>query len=154
MAGLLRLSDAFSLAIHAMAFMGQADGDGPVSVARMAEAFGVSEAHLAKVLQGLARRGLLSSRRGARGGFVLARNPKDLTLLEIHDAVDGPLPCATCMLDRPMCVKGRCVMTKLFNQVYRQVRQELMGTRLADLVGALPKAVVESGLASVGRADT
>ncbi len=63
MSGLLRISEAFVLAFHAMAYLVNSSSSKPVSAAELAQTFKVSEAHLAKVLQRLARLGLLTSRR-------------------------------------------------------------------------------------------
>jgi Rrf2 family protein len=62
-----------------------------VSAAEVAETHGVSENHAAKVLQQLARRRLTNSVRGASGGYQLAVDPKVLTMLDIVEALEGPL---------------------------------------------------------------
>lgn len=135
MAGILRLSEAFALAFHAMAALAEV-GDEPVSVAEMAGAMSVSEAHLAKVLQRLARMGLLSSRRGPKGGFALARPAKRITLLEILHAVEGPLASDTCLMERKICPPGECRMECLMRSIHGQVYGYLANTKLSDV--ALP----------------
>jgi Rrf2 family protein len=133
MAGLLRISEAYVLAFHAMAYLVNSSSDRPVSAADLAATFHVSEAHLAKVLQRLARLGLLASRRGPKGGFVLSCDPAQVTLLDIHTAVDGPLDENTCLLGEHMCEPGTCVMESLLRDVHHMVREQLAKTRLADL---------------------
>ncbi|NQU75980.1 MAG: Rrf2 family transcriptional regulator [Planctomycetes bacterium] len=136
MAGLLRISEAYVLAFHALAYMVASDDRKPVTAMELARYFRVSEAHLAKVLQRLARLGLLVSKRGPGGGFVLGRRPEDVTLLDIHVAVDGPLVESTCLLVEHICKPGTCVMEKLLRSVYDQVHERLGETRLTDLVDA------------------
>ena len=150
MAGLLRVSEAFALAFHAMAYMVASGEERPVAAAELARLFGVSEAHLAKVLQRLARLGLLSSKRGPKGGFVLAREPEQVTLLDIHEAVDGPLDSSTCLLNEHLCKPGTCVMEKLLRSVYNEVRQHLAGTRLSDLQ---PQMTEEGEMTYAGSVD-
>jgi Rrf2 family protein len=133
MAGLLRISEAFVLAFHAMAYMVNASREHPVSAAELARIFHVSEAHLAKVLQRLARLGLLSSRRGPKGGFTLSCNPTQVTLLDIHNAVDGPLDENTCLLGEHICQPGTCVMEALLREVQTLVHDQLTRTKLSDL---------------------
>ncbi len=134
MAGLLRISEAFSLAFHAMAHLAAEGPARPISAAELARTFEVSEAHLAKVLQRLARVGILRSKRGPKGGFTLACKPKDVTLLDIHDAVDGRLDDNTCLLGEHICVSGACVMEKLLRSVYDDVHTHLSKTKLSDLI--------------------
>lgn len=134
MAGILRLSEAFALAFHAMAALADA-GEEPVSVSEMAS-MGVSEAHLAKVLQRLARMGLLSSRRGPKGGFALAKPAEQITLLEVLHAVEGPLASDTCLLERKICPPGECRMEYLMRSIHDQVYEYLANTKLSDV--ALP----------------
>ena len=133
MSGLLRISEAFVLAFHSMAYMANSPSDAPASAAELAQAFHASEAHLAKVLQRLARLGLLHSRRGPKGGFVLACNPSQVTLLDIHNAVDGPLDDSTCLLGEHVCEPGTCAMESLMREAHQLVQERLGRTRLADL---------------------
>lgn len=136
MAGLLRISEAFSLAFHSLAHLVSAQEARPVSAAELARTFEVSEAHLAKVLQRLARVGILNSKRGPRGGFTLACEPEDVTLLQIHEAVDGPLDTATCLLGEHKCPENTCVMEELLHKVYDDVHEHLSTTTLSDLIRA------------------
>jgi Rrf2 family protein len=133
MAGLLRISEAYVLAFHAMAYLVNSLSEKPISAAELAETFAVSEAHLAKVLQRLARLGLLGSRRGPRGGFMLTCDPTQVTLMDIHTAVDGPLDENTCLLGEHICEPGTCVMEALLCQVQEMVREKLASTKLSDL---------------------
>jgi Rrf2 family protein len=134
MATSIRISEAASLAMHAMACLVSNEGGPPLHVAGIARALGASEAHLGKVLQRLARLGYAESRRGPRGGYTLGERGGDVTLLEIYEAVDGPLGQATCLLGRPACGGGRCILGGLLESVNRQVREHLGATRISDLV--------------------
>ena len=138
MAGMLRISDAASLGLHAAAYLASEGTGRPVPVARMAEDLRVSEAHLGKVLQRLARLGLIRSRRGPGGGFLLARRPEEIALIEIHEAFEGPIPRPGCLLGRERpCKPEACVMGDLVHRVQRMVREHLERTRLSDLAPAL-----------------
>jgi len=136
MAGLLRISEAFALAFHAMMHMVSTRPEKPVSARKLAQIFQVSEAHLAKVLQRMAKLGLLQSKRGPKGGFSLSSTTDEATLLDIHTAVDGPLDRTTCLLGEPICKPGTCVMKELLEEVYDTVNTRLADTKLADLVRA------------------
>jgi Rrf2 family protein len=129
MESVLRISDAASLGLHAMAVLGASDG--AVSVASMAELLSCSPAHLSKVLQDLGKRGLVTARRGPSGGYSLGRPAGDVSLLDIYEAIEGPLPTATCLLKHPVC-NGKCLLGGLTNEMNQRVHEALSGTTLAE----------------------
>ena len=133
MSNLFKVSEAASLAIHGMILMAQSPAK-PLSAKDMASGLEASEAHLAKVLQRLGRAGLVRSTRGPKGGFVLGKPPDAITLLDIYEAIEGPLETIACLLGRPICGGGQlCCMGGLLQTVGEQVRQHLARTRLLDL---------------------
>ncbi|NMB74475.1 MAG: Rrf2 family transcriptional regulator [Myxococcales bacterium] len=132
MNGILAFSDAASLALHTAGLLA-AEPKRLRSVPEMAEMLGASQAHLAKVLQSLARAGLVRSVRGPGGGFQLARSPREMTLLEVYEAVSGTLRPSTCLLRRPVCTAGGCVLGDLLRRVQTDVREYLSGTKVAAL---------------------
>jgi len=132
MRGLLKMSDAAVLAIHALALL--ADADQPMRVAALAEALAASENHLSKVLQGLAKLNMVSSVRGRNGGFTLTADPDSLTMLEIWEAIDGPMDNETCLLGHPECLAPEgCQLSQMVGRVREEVREDLSSTVLSDL---------------------
>jgi len=132
MRGLLKMSDAAVLAIHALALL--ADADQPMRVAALAGAIGASENHLSKVLQGLAKLKMVSSVRGRNGGFTLTADPDSLTMLEIWEAIDGPMDTETCLLGHPECISpDGCQLSQVVGKVRDEVREELSQTVLSDI---------------------
>ncbi len=132
MENVLNISEAASLALHTMVLLA-ANRNGLLSAGRIAAALDVSEAHLAKVLQRLARGGLVSSARGPKGGFALARGADQITLLEVYELIEGPLPSSRCLLGRPICGGKRCILGRLLVSVSQQVREALAAARLSKL---------------------
>jgi len=129
----LRVSEAVSLAIHSLLLLAQGDGEYQ-KVKDLAREIGVSEAHLAKVFQRLARVGLLESVRGPQGGFTLARPRESITLLEIFEAIEGPFPeGGECLLQREACPFGACIFGGLIGRVNREFREYLGSKTLADI---------------------
>ena len=76
---------------------------GRVSAARVAEIQGISPAFLGKIVQSLARAGILSTRRGVGGGVSLAVPLESITMLRVIEAVEGPLCINDCVADPPRC---------------------------------------------------
>jgi Rrf2 family protein len=70
--------------------------NGPVPATRLAELHDVSSSYLAKQLQALSRAGLIRSAQGHSGGYELSRSPGEITVRQVVEAVDGPLPAFAC----------------------------------------------------------
>ncbi len=134
---MLNISEATSLAFHALALLAREPGRRR-SNTELAASLGVSEAHLAKVLLRLARAGLVLSSRGRGGGVVLTDEPSQISLRQVYEVVEGPFPVSTCLANAQV---GRpcgadCILGDLLHSVQEQVRDYFERTSLADLVGA------------------
>jgi Rrf2 family protein len=130
----MKLSRASNYALQALAYMaGQAAGK-PAASHLVADARGIPERFLLKVLKPLVDARVLLSLKGPHGGYRLARPPKSITLLEVVEAVDGPI-----RSDAPEVGKnGGAAFDKrlqgVCHGVAALVRQRLARTTLADLV--------------------
>jgi Rrf2 family protein len=102
---------------------------GSVSAKDIADCYGIPQALLAKILQKLARNGFLQSQHGTRGGYLLARDPAQITALEVIRLIDGPVLLTSCETPR-----GACDHTEKCNvrEPLRKVHDTLLG-----LLGAL-----------------
>lgn len=137
--GALRISESANLAIHAMAHIAMDDSKRRHRVAEIAAMQGVSAAQLAKVMLRLTRAGLLASRSGPGGGFVLGRPADKIVLLEIYEAIDGVVGDGFCSLSAH-CSPDSCALGDLVHQVHEEVRQFLASKRLSELMPARREA--------------
>jgi len=133
-----QVSTALNLAIHSMAYLARSHPRGSVSAAAIAGDLHVSPSHLSKVLGALAGGGLIRSTRGARGGFVLERDPKQITLLDIVRAMSGPPPGGMCLLGQRICPPGACRLEDLRDRVATTIEEELGSINLARFAGSGP----------------
>ncbi len=132
MTQLLKISEAASLALHTMVLLA-ARPDKQISTREIANTVRASEAHLAKVMQRLTKAGLVISIRGPGGGFMLDRAGNQITLLEVYEAIDGPLGPGTCLIGSQACKGRECIMGNVLDSVGKQVKDYLSGTKLSDL---------------------
>jgi Rrf2 family protein len=108
-------------------------GEGPLSVRKLAETQGVPYAFARGIQRELVSAGLVKTHRGAKGGLVLARDPKGLTLLDVVAAIQGTSGCSVCTSDPDWCDRmGGCPVHSVWNEVDRLVygflgRQDLVG---------------------------
>lgn len=133
MAGVWNISNAVSLAIHSLSFLAQAPGY-KSSTHAVAEHFGFSQHHLAKIHQRLTKAGLLVSDRGPAGGVALVRAPHEIDLLAIYESIEGPLEQRACLPGQPACRRTRCIFGDLVTTINTQVHDYFKSTTLADLI--------------------
>ena len=132
MPNLVRISEPASLALHATALLAK-HKDRRFANREIADALHVSEHHLAKVMQQLAKARVVNSTRGPRGGFQLLRLAEEITLLEIYEAVEGRVGEAECLLGERSCDGSECMIGQLVHSVQQHVRTQLAETTLAKL---------------------
>jgi Rrf2 family protein len=129
---LLRIPESISLALHAMAVLVNRSGE-VIPTREIAELLEVSSAHLAKVLNKLEHMGYVESTRGPAGGFQLAGNADDITLMDIYVAIEGPLDTEGCLLASSPCGGDVCIFGEILQSLDAQFRERLAGTRLSEL---------------------
>jgi Rrf2 family protein len=128
----MKLTSASAYAVTALAYLARERPGGHVAAQAIARDESIPEPFLLKLLRPLVRAGLVRSRRGPGGGYALARDPKDITLLEVVEAVDGPLRAVV----KPVGKEGAAVDKRLqaiCDAVAAQVRERLATVTLAGL---------------------
>jgi Rrf2 family protein len=136
----VKISEAASLAIHAAGILAGTDG-GQASAEAMAEALGVSKSHLVKVLQRLAKAGLVRSSRGPGGGYSLTRPPQEVSIKEVYEMVEGPMDVDTCAMAVPTCGRASCILGDLFCKVGREVSEQLEKMTIADFSTSVGESI-------------
>src|SRR3982751_6386165 len=120
--------------------------DEPTSVKEIAERTNLPQPYLEQILLAAKGAGLVRSKRGVGGGYVLSRPADEITLAEILAAVDGPL--TTLVTEHDHC-EGHCVLQEVWVGVSDEMRQILEGFTLADLVERTRIGHQTSGVASI-----
>jgi Rrf2 family protein len=105
---LVHLSDAALIAVHALASLAAEAGQ-LVQVKDLAAAIGASEHHLSKVMQRLARVGLVRSVKGPAGGFAIAKPAVEISFRTAIEAVDGPMGGDFCPYRTVHCNPNNCI---------------------------------------------
>jgi len=131
MADLIRMSEATALGLHTMAIVARRRNE-PTSTRRIAAELRASEAHLSKVLRQLVRAGLLSSKRGPTGGYAIARPPDEISLLDVYEALEGPLRTDGCLFTEPVCRQVSCILGDLVERLRTEAHEHLGSTSLSD----------------------
>jgi Rrf2 family protein len=113
-------------------------GQGPLSLSEVAKAQGISQAYLEQIAIDLRRAGLLLSRRGAQGGYYLARAPEAITAGDVIRALEGSILPIQCVADQkctPCALEDKCSTRGIWEEVRDRLVETLDSITLADLEG-------------------
>jgi Rrf2 family protein len=128
-------SQTTEYALRVMVFLAGLNGT-TATTRQIAAATRVPEGYLAKILQSLGRAGLIKAQRGLHGGSVLTRDPAELTVLDVIDAID-PFPrIKTCPLDLKSHGANLCPLHKRLDEAMEMVEEALRRSTLAELASA------------------
>lgn len=129
------LSKTTEYALRAVVFMAKGDGNN-ITSQLIAEAICVPEGYMSKVLNTLARNGIVTSQRGPTGGFALIADPQSLTMLDIVQAVE-PLPkIQNCPLHLTEHTGNLCPLHAFLAELVSVVENKLASTTVGDIIHA------------------
>ena len=130
----MELTKSADYAIRIMMFLGNDGGRSRVTTGEIARAQGIPVKYVPKVLATLVRAGLLRTYQGRRGGVALARAPEDIVLLDVVEAVDGPLVLSRCLLGRGECERvDTCPVHEVWKAARSGLVHVLRGVTIAEL---------------------
>ncbi len=131
----MKISRSTGYALVAVGYIAQNYKDGAVLAARVSKEYNIPLEYLLKILQQLVRANVLRSKRGPRGGFFLARPAESITLLEVIEAVDGPLMSHLHLAEQTNNAFFSLKMEDICRKATSQVRDTFAATKLSDVLG-------------------
>ena len=152
---MLRLTKKADYGLMALKFLAEQPDGNAFSAKDIAEAYHIPPPLLAKILQTLARAGLLVSHAGTHGGYALARAAKEISAFEVIRAIDGPLFITSCITIHGACdLAGHCTIKEPLRKVNDSIKDLLSGIHISDLAdhtdhSAAEGAPVGGGLVSI-----
>ena len=150
---MLRLTKKADYGLMALKYLAEQQANGAQSAKEIAEAYHIPPQLLAKILQTLARAGLLVSHAGTNGGYALARAAKEISAFEVIRAIDGPLFITSCITIHGTCdLAGHCTIKEPLRKVNDSIKDLLSAIRISDLAEMHEQgdAAVAGGLVSIG----
>ena len=143
---MFKLSKTTDYGIVLMAQLASEPSPAPQNARELAEGSDLPVPMVSKILKVLAKEGLLSSQRGAKGGYALARDPEALPVAEMIRVLEGPLALTDCAVGPSVCShEDACVVREPWQQINRVVERALEGVTLADLVRGRSPGLGASG---------
>ena len=132
----MKLSTRGRYGLRAMIDMAQSEEKGPIAAHTIAQRQGISERYLEQLIVPLKRAGLVKSVRGSQGGYILGRNPEQITAGDIVRVLEGPIAPVECVSEtNPESCKREdyCVTRVLWAKVRDSIAAVLDAYTLADL---------------------
>ena len=145
---MLRVTKLTDYATLVLTVLAARPGD-VLSAPDLAEHAGLEAPTVAKVLKPLAQAGLVEGFRGANGGYRLARDPAAISLVEIVEAMEGPLGMTECSLHDGQCgIEQSCGVRANWRRINDVVADALRGVSLAEMLQPAPAAPARKGIAA------
>jgi Rrf2 family protein len=130
----LRFTKRADYGLMAIHFIASHGGDGAVSAKRIAEEFHIPPERLAKILQRLAKKKLITSHNGPKGGYLLTRPASQITVGQVVRALEGPLSVVSCMTQHDDCPQfARCNLRGPVQKIQAGITRVLDSMTLAEL---------------------
>ncbi len=138
---MLKLSKKADYALIAVRHLATHAADRSCSASDIADAYGISAPLLAKILQRLAKHGVVTARHGSSGGYHLARHPKEISALEVISAVDGPMMITSCITSHGNCDQSMtCTVREPLRRVNDSIAQVLRTVTISQMSEESPEA--------------
>jgi len=159
---MLRLTKKADYGLMALKYLAEQPGAGAESPATqsagaqsakdIAQAYHIPPPLLAKILQTLARAGLLVSHAGTNGGYALARPASKISAFEVIRAIDGPLFITSCITIHGSCdLAGHCTIKEPLRKVNDSIKELLSNIHINDLIETAEAARGDEAVALRGR---
>ena len=110
-----------------------------ISANEIAQSASIPKSFLAKILQRLSKKGVVRSTQGIGGGFQLTRQPREVNLLEVIEAIQGPSAMNVCAMDKQSChLSATCAIHPVWVRLRQEVEERLKGEDFAKLIEGGP----------------
>jgi len=134
-------------AVRTVLYLAGVENGGRAPTSKIAQLQRIPASFLAKIVSQLSVAGIVQTSRGARGGVTLAREAKDITLLHVVEAIDGPITLNECVADPSMCAFGdNCAVHNVWCQAQIDLVTQLSRSDFATLATAQRAMSNGSGL--------
>lgn len=136
----MKLSRTVAYAIQAALQLAQSKSDLPVPCSQLAAEGHMPERFLLQILRHMVTHNILHSTRGVDGGYSLKRKPDEISLLEVIEAIEGPLVATLPVMEGVQSPATESRLRQALEQVNMTCRNQLNAVKLSDLLGTTPMA--------------
>ncbi|HDZ68815.1 MAG TPA: Rrf2 family transcriptional regulator [Phycisphaerales bacterium] len=130
----MKISRSTGYALLAVGYLAQHKGEGIILSQTISKEYNIPLEYLLKILQQLVRANVLRSKRGPRGGFSLAKSAKKITMLQVIEAVDGPMVSQLDLAEQTHKEKFSVKVEQIYEKAIAQAKSVFEKAKLADLI--------------------
>ena len=110
-------------------------GDRPRMIREIANNQEISEKYISRLIIELRKAGMVKSIRGSKGGYRISREPKEITLLDVVEVMEGPVSIVDCVSARDCCPRiASCVTREIWTELNNQIREALQKITLQEII--------------------
>ncbi len=131
----MKITRKVEYGLRALLYLSSQPVSRPVILREISKKTKIPRQFLAKILLNLMREGLVRSYRGSQGGFLLAKPAREISFLDVLEAINGPLAINRCLSDDYQCeCEGSCSIKEVWSKAQQNLTDVLVNTTLADLI--------------------
>lgn len=133
----MRITQETDYAFRILAYLAKAGRGVKVDAKTIGESEGVTLRFTLKILRKLAQTGMVVSFRGVNGGYALDRDPSDINMKMVIEAVEGPIYLNRCLIDEKACNVGRtnkCILHKAFEKIQENLIEDFERVSLQNVI--------------------
>lgn len=146
---LMQISRRVDYGLRAVIYLAGQNAEKCCSIAEIAQQQSVPKKFLEKIIQDLMRKELIKSKRGACGGYILARPAETISFYDVIEALEGPIAVNACMDTHLSCDQlPRCTMIGVWSEVQKKITEVFTRTTIADLRQTPCRDLMASSLSS------
>lgn len=150
----MRLSPAAELAVRGTVVLAEEFGQGPITLDTICSRRELPKQYLVKIFSSLARAGLITPIRGKHGGYILAQEPKEISVLQIIEAIEGPIALNYCLKTPSQCEDTSCRIRPIWDELQDTICDKLGNMKLSDCINHTDKSAsltpLDEATASLG----
>lgn len=140
----MKLSTKGRYGLKAMFELSLNQHNGPVSLKIIAKKQNISDQYLEQIFSSLKKSGLVKSVRGAQGGYLLTKEPVNITVGEILTVLEGPVSLSDCVLDEDVCENSNVCVTKIvWEKLKKGIEEVINSITLQDMINDYNKNKLE-----------
>lgn len=146
----MKLSTKGRYGLKAMFELSITQHTGPVPLKYIAKRQNISDQYLEQIFSALKKSGLVKSVRGAQGGYLLAKEPKDITVGDILTVLEGPVSLSDCLLDEDICENsGICVTKVVWEKIKKGIEEVIHSITLQDMINDYNKNKLDNDITNL-----
>lgn len=138
----MKMSRTFSYAVKAVVSLAENGTREPIPCSRLAKEGQMPERFLLQILRSLVTKGILRSTRGVEGGYTLVRSPDEVSLLDVFEAIEGPMQ-AELPDERTLPLESQEAIRRALDDINEMTRRQLQSVKFAHLV-PLPRETTKA----------